>query len=516
MGATPALANTASPKIRPMAELAELLSSIRAQGKKVVHCHGVFDLMHIGHIRHFEQARRFGDVLVVTVTPDRFVNKGPNRPVFHEKLRAEAIASLACVDYVGINEWPTAVETIHLLRPDFYAKGSEFVGGEDLTGAITVERQAIEESGGQIAFTDDVVFSSSNLLNRHLPVLPDGVEAYLTRFCDRHPRSKEVLCYLENARALKVLVVGEAIIDEYQYCETLGKAGKEPILAVRQLNSEKFPGGVLAIGNHVASISEHVAVVSFIGSEESQEEFIREQLNARIETFFFRLPNAPSIVKRRFVEKYPFQKLFEVYVMGGVEDYAIQGAEFCDRLAGLVPQFDVVIAADFGHGMLSPEAIEILCRDARFLAVNTQVNAENHGFNTVSKYRRADFISVSENELRMETRSRRKDLRDILLAVSEKLRCGRFLITRGRQGSLCYSSDEGFQEVPALTNRVVDRIGAGDATLSVTALCAAQGAPIDIVGFVGNAAGALAVGTVGNSAAISSVQLCRYIDCLMK
>src|SRR5881275_2201448 len=114
--------DTTSSKIRRLEDLAKHLAMLREQGKKIVHCHGVFDLLHIGHIKHLEAARQLGDALVVTLTPDRFVNKGPHRPAFPERLRAEALASLACVDFVGINEWPTAVETIKRIRLNFYVK----------------------------------------------------------------------------------------------------------------------------------------------------------------------------------------------------------------------------------------------------------------------------------------------------------------------------------------------------------------------------------------------------------
>src|SRR5437016_229254 len=117
---------TARDKIKPLAELARLSKSLRAKGKKVVQCHGVFDLLHIGHIRHFEQAKKLGDVLVVTLTRDPYVNKGPHRPVFAQDLRAEAIAALGCVDYVALNETPMAVEAIKSLKPHFYVKGSDY------------------------------------------------------------------------------------------------------------------------------------------------------------------------------------------------------------------------------------------------------------------------------------------------------------------------------------------------------------------------------------------------------
>ena len=120
--------------------MAGLLGQEQTKGKKVILCHGVFDLLHIGHIRHFEEAKKRGDILAVTTTPDHFVNKGPGRPVFNEGLRAEAIASLDCVDYVAINQWPTAVETIHLLSPDYYVKGSDYSNpAEDRTGGIALE-----------------------------------------------------------------------------------------------------------------------------------------------------------------------------------------------------------------------------------------------------------------------------------------------------------------------------------------------------------------------------------------
>ena len=117
---------SAAPKIRDLENLADQLASLRASGKRIVHCHGVFDLLHIGHLRHLKSAREFGDVLVVTITPDRFVNKGPGRPAFPEGLRAEALASLECVDFVAINYWPSAVELIAILKPNFYVKGSDY------------------------------------------------------------------------------------------------------------------------------------------------------------------------------------------------------------------------------------------------------------------------------------------------------------------------------------------------------------------------------------------------------
>jgi rfaE bifunctional protein nucleotidyltransferase chain/domain len=509
------LKTSARDKISDLGDLAAYISERQAKGERVVHCHGVFDLLHIGHIRHLEGAKRFGDVLVVTLTPDIYVNKGPDRPVFHELLRAEAVAALGFVDYVAINKWPTAVETIELLRPNFYVKGSEYgESDKDHTGGIILEENAVRAAGGDLVFTDDITFSSSNLINLHMSTFPKEVSDYLAGFSKRHTID-EVLTYLNGARNLKVLVVGEAIIDDYQYCQTIGKSGKEPILAARYIKHETFAGGILAVANHVASFSDRVGLLTFLGKHDSHESFICDKLDPNIEKNFLYLENSPTIVKRRFVETYPFQKLFEVYVMNGDDD-GVQSEDLCERLEKMLPAFDVVVVTDFGHGMLGPDAVEVLCSKSRFLAVNTQINADNHGFNTVSKYRRADYVCVSESEIRLEVRNKKRGLQSIVLEVAERLSCDRMMITRGGLGALCYSKAEGFFSLPALTNRVVDRVGAGDAVLSVTSLCVAQNAPMEVVGVVGNAVGAQAVITVGNQRRVERVPLVRFLQSALK
>ena len=503
-------------KVRSLEELSATVQRLHREGQTIVQCHGVFDLLHIGHIRHFEQAKMQGDVLVVTVTPDRFVNKGPNHPAFGEQLRVEAIAALDAVDYVAINKGRTAVGAIRMLRPDVYAKGSDYRDfSADRTHGIQAEEEAVTSRGGRLFFTDDITFSSSALLNRNLSVLPPETSEYLRSFSERHP-TEEVLDHLDKAGSLKAVVVGEAIIDEYHYCQSIGKSGKEPVLASRYVSDERFAGGILAVANHVASFAERVDLLTSLGMRDSHEEFIRQSLDARVQPHFLFQPDAPTIVKRRFVEEYPLQKLFEVYFMNGdhvAEDH-VRG--LCHTLEDLMAACDLVIVNDYGHGMIGPEMVDLLCDKAPFLAVNTQVNAANQGFNTVSKYRRADYVAVSETELRLDARRRSGDLRQIMLETSESLDCGRIIATQGPRGSLCFSQTEGFFEVPAFTSRIVDRVGAGDAMFAVTALCLANQAPIEAVGMIGNAVGAEAVMTVCNREAIDRVTLCKHITSLLK
>jgi rfaE bifunctional protein nucleotidyltransferase chain/domain len=167
LGAVRSHAMTAA-KILPLPDLAQRLEAPRREGLKIAHCHGCFDLMHIGHIRHLQAARAMGDLLVVTVTADAYVDKGEGRPAFGEALRAEALAALVCVDLVAICPWPTAVEAIRLLRPDYYVKGQ---AGEDPTRRsvrLQHEIATVRELGGDVRFTREIVFSSTALLNAAL------------------------------------------------------------------------------------------------------------------------------------------------------------------------------------------------------------------------------------------------------------------------------------------------------------------------------------------------------------
>ncbi len=502
-------------KILELDELAKELTTLRGKNARIVQCHGVFDLLHVGHIRHFEQAKRLGDILVVTLTPDRFVNKGKGRPAFPESLRAEVIAALDSVDFVAINRWPSACETIRLLQPHIFAKGDEFKDLKDTINHVSMEEEAVRMVGGQIAFTTDITFSSSALINQYLSTYPNEVKDFLAEFSSRFS-PEQVLGYLKRAAGLKVLVLGETIIDEYQFCEVMGKSGKEPVLATRYAHTDRFGGGVVACANHLGSFCDRVDMVTFLGEGGDHESFVRANLKANIQPTFFYKSKSPTIVKLRFVEQYLSQKLFEVYHMNDAPLTTAENDQFCAHLDKVVPNYDVVIVADYGHGLLTKEVIQVLCKQSRFLAVNTQSNAGNNGMNTISKYPRADYVCLAHREFALETRDRNLPAEEQVLAVSRKLQCQSLMSTLGRHGTLTYSDSQGFTRVPAFATQIIDRVGAGDAVLCLTSLCVALGAPPEIVGFIGNVVGAEAVAIMGNQRAIERVPLYRHIECLLK
>lgn len=502
-------------KILTIEELANQIEVFRKDRKKVVLCHGVFDLLHIGHVRHFQQAKEFGDILVVTITPDKYVNKGVNRPAFNEKLRAEFVAAITYVDYVAINKWPSAVETIQMIRPDVFVKGKEFQGLKDTLGNVSKEAEAVRAIGGRIEFTDDIVFSSSGLINQYLSPYPPETQQFLVNFASKYTID-DILEPLRKIQSLRVLLLGEVIIDEYTYCETIGKSGKEPILVGRYLGKDRFGGGIIACANHVASFVDHVDVLTQLGRDYDQIGFVKDSLKANVNAFFIERKKSCTIVKERFVEKYLSQKIFEVYRMGD-EFYDLEADSLLkQKLMEILPNYDLVIVADYGHGMMTQSTIDIVCKHSRFLAVNTQTNAGNYGFNFISRYPRADYVCLNQREVALETRNQLMTPQEMTRYVSNKLSCRQVMITRGSYGMVLHTAPDAYVEMPALATKVVDRVGAGDAVLCLSSLCAAINCDPTVMSFIASLAAADAVSMVGNQKNVEKNSLIRQAESMLK
>ena len=506
----------ATQKVQNLGDLSSELERLKSSGQTVVHCHGVFDLLHLGHIRHFEEAAEQGDVLVVTLTSDRYVNKGPGRPEFTAELRAEMVASIGIVQFVAINDSPTAVTAINAIKPDVYVKGPDYRNQEDdRSGGIYEEQDAVEAHGGRLHVTSGETHSSTKLLNGHFDRLPKETRSILNNLKKDFP-SESIVDYLDKAAELSVLVIGDSIIDEYQYCSAIGKSSKGPTLAVRLESSEMSLGGSMAVANHLANFAKEVHNISSIGDDKLGSDFVDENLNPEIESFHPALSGRKTIVKRRIVERYYFHKLLEIYEIDNEPPSNQDEQEIVAQIERIAPQVDVVIIADFGHDLITPAIARAAERSAKFLALNVQMNAGNIGFNTLSKYKRADYVSITETELRLDFRDKHIELDTMVNEALERLGASQFTVTQGSDGCTVYSSEAAPIQIPALATDIVDRVGAGDAVLAVTSLISALGAPPEVIGIVGNIVGAQAVGVVSNVSSVQRLPVIRAIESILK
>lgn len=504
-------------KIRTIDELAVIAQHLRGAGRSIVQAHGTFDLLHLGHVRHLDAAKQFGDVLVVTVTADRFVNKGPGRPVFTEALRAEMLAALEHVDWVAINPAPDAVSAIDLIRPNIYVKGQDYQNpAGDVTGKISHERAAVEAHGGRMEFTQEVTFSSSELINRHLNVYEPHIREHLSTLRNDGGLA-ELLSLIDKVKNYRVLLVGDAILDEYQYVLPMAKSPKENIIATRYQDRELFAGGVFAAANHVAAFCKEIDIITGVGGDPQFEEFIRGALKPNVRLHTLVRPHSPTTRKCRFIDPSYMRKLFEVYVMDDDPLTNDLETQLNGMIADLAPSRDVVIATDFGHGLLGVSSIDTLISSAPFLAVNTQSNSANIGYNLITKYPRADYICIDAPEARLAVADRVSAMGDIAhMLVQERIDCTKIIITQGKHGCITFERDGIVHTIPAFAKNVVDTVGAGDAFLAITAPLVAAGGAIHRVGFIGNVVGALKVEIVGHRRSIDKASLVKAITGLLK
>lgn len=508
---------TTQQKIQELDSLAAKSKQLNEEGKRIVLCHGTFDLIHTGHIRHLQEARKQGDVLFATITADQCVNKGPGRPVFSETLRAENLSALSCVDYVGIVHTHTAKQPISKIKPHVYVKGNEYKNAtDDLTGNITKEKQLVEKLGGEIYFTNDITFSSSSLLNEHFGIFPDETRNYLSKIREKHT-SKQIIQSMEALKNLKVLVLGDTIIDEYHYTVPLGQSGKGHHLAVKHQSTEQFAGGVLAVASHIAGFVNNVTLMTLLGEKDSHETFIRSKLQDGVQPVFFYKKESRTMVKRRFVDM-DLLKLFEVYLSDQDELLTPELDEkVCAWLDAELDRFDIVIIPDFGHGFITDKMIQILEAKSKYIAVNTQVNSGNRGYHAISRYSRADMVSLNEPELRLAAHNRYDSVETLAEKIRQTVNAKHISITRGTNGAVMLSRDNNeIHRVPVLSKKVVDRIGAGDAFLSLAGISLGAGLSSELTAFIASAAAAIDVQIVCNRDPIAPVDLYKYITTLLK
>lgn len=320
---------------------------------------------------------------------------------------------------------------------------------------------------------------------------------------------------VDSISNLHVLVVGDAIIDEYQYVLPMGKALKETMISTRFQDSELFVGGMFAVANHVASFCSQVHVITCLGEFDSHEGLIRDSLRPNVGMTAIYRPGAPTTLKRRFIDPAGTRKLFEVCVMNDEPLPTERQRELDTAITKAVGNYDVVIAADFGHGMLAQSSIEALAA-ARFLAVNAQTNVANLGYNLVTKYPRADYISIDATEARLALGDRVSSMGDIARRLVEKhVDCSKIIVTQGKHGCVTYELGGTTYTIPAFGWNVVDTMGAGDAFLAVTSPLVAVGAPLHHVGFIGNVVGAIQVEIVGQRHSIEKPVLIKTINDLL-
>lgn len=501
-------------KIISFEDLAQLHS--KHPGKKIVHCHGVFDLFHFGHLSHLQSAKAFGDILVVTVTANRYVNKGPHRPHYNEEKRMAMLASLEIVDYVALSPFSTAIKVIETLRPDFFVKGPDYRDKEkDITGGILEEERVVESCGGKLVFTEDETESSSHLLNQFFNSWDEDQRGMIENIKSLMPIDS-VVKEIEAIRDLKILVVGEPIIDTYVFCKAENLSSKSPTVAANYLYHEDFAGGSWAIASHLAALGAQVSLlIPHGGDAESQHlnRLVRQRNVKLIEVF---TPNSPTPKKTRYLTPFKSQRIFELQNVAADLWVKNDPSIFLQEVKALSSKMDLTIVADFGHGLFEGPVLHEIQKDPSFLALNVQTNSGNYGFNTFTKYERYDYLSIDERECRLALSDRTSSIEDLAHKVAHHFDDRLTAVTLGARGSLFFDLEGEKHFSPTFFKEVVDSTGAGDAFFAITSALVRMETPPQLIPFVGNCYAGLQAMTLCNKSPVSHIDLVRTVSSLLK
>jgi len=459
-------------KILSIPGLAELRERLR--DKKIVLCHGAFDLVHMGHVLHFEEAASLGDVLVVTITADKYITK--KRSVsFSEDYRARQVAALEIVDYVAIVNEPSAVASIEALRPDVYVKGSEYSNLIlDKSANIFREKGLIESYGGRIHFTTGETFSSTKL-SHFLQASPEAVQdnpllrnekVVFRDVSSLKFKLEELKAFLLQASALRVCLLGETIVDEWVDITVTNLSQKSRCVAGQETARVRQVGATGIIALHLAGFVKQVNCFTngSLGDVPA---------NIKVTP----LTSSP-LVKTRFVDKDSGLPLFESKVLD-IPEVSPDLPDFDD--------YDLVLIADFGHGLLDARAINqrIAGKKRAFVAAMAQVNSSNYGYNLPVKYVGADYYSLNRTEAELSLHEKDLPSDELIDRMARLLSCRALSVTDGKQGAVVKIGDDRFS-IPTLTTSVVDTIGCGDAYFALSSVAACLGLPARLVGLAGS------------------------------
>lgn len=458
-------------KIYNLKNLALIIKQKKKINKKIILCHGVYDVVHLGHIEHFKKAKSYGDILIVTTTNDKFINKGPNRPYFSCEVRKKFLESIEHIDYVSDVSDDSAKPAIELLKPNFYCKGVDYKkSSDDVTNKINHEVKLVKKYNGKFIITDEVTYSSTKILNDQNLILNKDQNKELINIKKNYDFEK-IKNLFKKVKKLKILVVGETIIDKYHFCDSMGKSGKDPIMMFKKLNYENYLGGAGAIANHLAQYCNNVKLISMIGDDNKYDRFIKSKLSKNIKSDFLIRKNSQTIVKEKFIDKVSNSKVIGFYDFNDDELNQKDEKLVYNKLKKNIKNYDLMIVADYGHSLISNKNAKFISKSKTFLAVNSQINAANIHHHSLDNFSRTNLTIINEAELRHQLRDKNSSVKVLLIKLKKIIKSKFFVITMGSRGAIIYDCEKNrFIESASYASKVVDKIGSGDTMLSTLSI----------------------------------------------
>ena len=501
-------------KVLPLDELRGVRERLREQGDVVVQCHGCFDIVHPGHIRHLSFAKSQGDVLIVTITADAAIEKGFDRPYINEDLRAENLAALAAVDYIGVDESASALPILEALRPDIYVKGKEYES--NLHPHFLKEKRFVESYGGKVIYSSgDVVYSSTYIINEFRERFRFE-QARIEHFCRKNDVSAGgIEKTLADIAGRKVLVLADAVLDHYIHCDARGVAAEGPVLDVTPLGEERFVGAGALVAAQMSALGAAPTFMTVLGSSPDTDVFCGSLEAAGVRPLVLDADDRPVYAKTRYLVD--DAKVFKISTGQPAPLSTVASDELIRALDEQLADHEALAVIDFGYGFYSSDLIRAVIELTRRHGRPYYVDVSHTPKANILRFKGHRVGTPTEDELRFAFADHESGLSNLAARYYRETAADRLVLTLGKKGALTFSPPVPGEArlvadyLPALSRDAPDPVGAGDVFHAGILLSDLAGASIHQAIYTGSCLSALHVRRVGNKP-VSLLDLRDYLE----
>jgi rfaE bifunctional protein kinase chain/domain len=464
----PASRHLFSHKIKSAGEVREAIGP-RPRKKKVIMCHGTFDVVHPGHVRHLLYAKTKAEILIASLTSDEHIKKGNLRPYVPEDLRAVNLAALEMVDYVIIDRDAVPLKNLALIQPEYFAKGYEYTAGA-IHPKTQEEIDVLESYGGEMIFTPgDIVYSSSALLELAPPSI--SVEKLMVLMQAEGVTFKDLRDTLIKIKGLRVHVIGDTIVDSYTYCSMIGGMTKTPTMSVRYEKKVDYSGGAAVVAKHLRSAGAEVTFSTVLGNDALKSFVLNDLRTHGVDCQPIIDETRPTTNKNAIVaENYRLLKV-DTLDNRSISDRIVE--QLKEQAAKT--KSDAVVFSDFRHGIFNRSTIPQLTSAipaGAFRVADSQVASR---WGNILEFQDFDLITPNEREARFALGDQDSVVRPLALELHKRARCKTLILKLGDRGLITYRSAppndfRAFFTIESFADRVTDAVGAGDALLAYATL----------------------------------------------
>jgi rfaE bifunctional protein kinase chain/domain/rfaE bifunctional protein nucleotidyltransferase chain/domain len=470
------------------------------RSEKIVMCHGTFDLVHPGHLRHLAFAKSRAEKLVVSLTADNFVQKANNRPYVPEDLRALNLASLELVDYVIIDENAEPTNLINFIKPEFFVKGFEYSGVENMPIKTRAEKTIVESYGGEIVFSPgDFILSSSAVIENDPPNL--SIEKLMVLMEAESVEFADLRESLSNLGAYSIDVIGDVIVDTITTTSVIGGHRKTPTPSVKVEKVDKFIGGAGIVAKHLNAAGVTVTLHSIIGEDDLGQFVVKDLQKSGVIFKYILDKNRPTTHKNAIVaDGYRLIRIDEVNNTSINEEQTNIISLMLEETKS-----NAVIFSDFRHGIFNKTTIPkfLNCVPKGIFKVADSQVASRWG--NILDFQDCDLITPNEQEVRFALADQDTVIRPLGSELMKQSRAKNIMLKLGARGMLTFRTEEKsnskplfFAVDPLVRDNIIDPVGAGDALLAYSTIILLKTRNEVLASIIGTIAAGLACQKEGN------------------